>query len=235
MVRVMGSPPVAPGGRPLDAERDQIAATVGSRLRELRREYGLSLRDLERRSGVTRSTISRVERGLRRPRPSLLGWLAWGLNPDLSAVLRRELCGAAGMSLIAESRWSERAHGRRAWRAVLAGQMPLPAWLAGPYSAAIFGDVLPDQLDMLTKAQEAAQSGALPWPEGARGTPEVLYLGNELLNAPAAELRAIGRAYVSSDRVQRARSRRRQVRERNAALGLTGQSRSRPPWIPWQS
>jgi transcriptional regulator with XRE-family HTH domain len=198
-------------------------------LRELRIEHGLSLRGLERRAGVARSTISRVERGLRRPRPSLLGWLAWGLDPDVSAVLRRELCDTAGMSLIAESRWSERTHGRHAWRAVLAGEMPLPAWLAAPYSVAIFGNVLPDRLDVLTKAQEAARAGVLPWPEGAKGSPEALRLGNELLNASAAELRAIGRAYVASSRTQAERQRRKQARELRASLGLTGFSNPPPP------
>ena len=51
-----------------------------ARLRELRAEYKLSIRDLERRSGVSRSTISLLEHGLRRPRESTLGWLAVGLT-----------------------------------------------------------------------------------------------------------------------------------------------------------
>jgi hypothetical protein len=37
-----------------------MARTIGARLRELRLECGLSVRDLERRSGVNRSTISEL-------------------------------------------------------------------------------------------------------------------------------------------------------------------------------
>jgi hypothetical protein len=113
--------------------------------------------------------------------------------------------------------------------------MPLPPWLAARHGVALFGDVMPDRLDVLKGAQEAAQAGALPWPEGARGSLEALALSGALCSASPSELRMIGRAYVASDRVQRGRAHRKQVREFNAARGLTGQSRARPPWIAWQS
>jgi len=77
----------------------------------------MSLREIEGRSGVTRSTISRIERGLRRPRCSVLGWLAWGLDAENVTPLTRQLAEAAGDSLIAESRWSQRTHARHAERA----------------------------------------------------------------------------------------------------------------------
>ena len=222
MVRLMSNPPLRPDGRPHEAEQDEIARTVGARLRELRAEHGLSLRELERRSGVARSSISRLERGLRRPRPSLLGWLAYGLDPDRVEVLRKELCEAAGISLIAESRWSQRTHARHAWRAVLAGEMPIPAWLAGPWALAIFGTVMPEKRDMLAAAQKAAASGALDWPEGARSSPEVLALANEFGSASPYELARIGRAYLASQRAQAERHRRKRSRELRASLVLTG-------------
>ena len=104
-------------GRPDQEEQQRLAETIGARLRELRLDYGLSVRDLERRSGVNRSTISRLERGLRRPRMSVLGWLAWGLTaPDNAEPVKQDLISVAGDLVIAESRWSERSHARRAWR-----------------------------------------------------------------------------------------------------------------------
>jgi len=81
MVRVQAGTRVT--GRPDELEQAEIAATLGKRLRQLRVEHCLSLRRLERRSGVSRSTIARIESGRRRPRESTLGWLAWGIaGPD---------------------------------------------------------------------------------------------------------------------------------------------------------
>jgi len=100
-------------GRPEAAEQALIAGGVGALLEQLRAERHMSLRDLEGRSGAARSTISRVERGLRRPRRSMLGWLAWGLDAENVVPLTAQLAAAAGDSMIAESRWSERMHARR--------------------------------------------------------------------------------------------------------------------------
>ncbi len=107
-------------GRPDVVEQDQIASGVGALLKSLRAAQGMSLRDLEKRSGIARSTISRLERGLRRPRCATLGWLAWGLAPDDPAAVEEQLAQAAADSLIAESRWSQRSRNRHAERALLA-------------------------------------------------------------------------------------------------------------------
>ena len=46
---------------------DEVLGAVGPRLRAFRTRRGLSLDDLSRLSGITASTLSRVERGLVRP------------------------------------------------------------------------------------------------------------------------------------------------------------------------
>ena len=220
-------------GRPCEDEQRQIAGTVGARLRELRAEYKLSMRDLERRSGVSRSTISLLEAGKRRPRESLLGWLAWGLaGPDNAQRVKEDLIGIAGDLVVAESRWSERSHARRAWRQLQIGGMELPAWLAAPYAVAILGAVLPERMDDLVKVQEGARSGRMPWPEQATLSSEAFHLATELDQASIHELRNIGRGIVAADKAGATRERRRRKRELRAALGLTGTDTRRPPRIP---
>lgn len=218
MVRVQTGVPAS--GRVDVIERDEIARTLGVRLRELRAERKMGLRALERRSGVNRSTLSRLEHGLRRPRISVLGWISYGLDPDNAEALKRELCAAAGGSLIAESRWSARMHTRKAWRAMLGGTMPLPPWLAAPRALTIFGTVWPDRRDMLLKAQEVARRGALPWPDGVAGSTEVLALANELMGATPGELARIGRMMAAADAASGKRERQRRGRELRASLGL---------------
>lgn len=46
---------------------DEVLDAVGPRLRAFRRALGLNLAELAERSGITASTISRLERGLARP------------------------------------------------------------------------------------------------------------------------------------------------------------------------
>ncbi len=57
------------------------------RLRELREQRNLTLRDLEESSGVSKDAISEIERGLRRPRRSTVEKLAQGLGVELEALL----------------------------------------------------------------------------------------------------------------------------------------------------
>ncbi len=91
-------------GRPDPLEQQQIAEGIGAMIRQLRHERHMGIRDLEKRSGVSRSTISRLEAGLRRPRRSTLGWLAWGLDYEHVTEIKAHLVAAAAHSLIAESR-----------------------------------------------------------------------------------------------------------------------------------
>ena len=220
-------------GRPDQEEQEHLAATVGAALRSLRREHGLSVRDLERRSGVDRSTISRLEHGLRRPRASLLGWLAWGIaGPDNTEAVKRALCDAAGDCLVAESRWSERGHARRAWRQLQAGTLQPPGWMIAPYAVAILGEVMPDRIGELRQAQDRARSGDVPWPEPGALSTEALLLADELDRATPHELRKIGRGMAAADKAAKERAARKRRRELRAQLGLTGSDTRRPIRIP---
>ncbi len=220
-------------GRPDLEEQRFLAEGVGALLRALRREHGLSLRDLERRSGVNRSTITRLERGLRRPRASVLGWLAWGLaGPDNAERIKNGLCTAAGDSLVTESRWSERSHARRAWRRLQAGGMEVPPWMLAPYAVTVLGSVAPERMDQLRTVQERARAGNLAVPEHMITNMEAMYLGNELDHATPVELRKIGRGMVAEDKAARERAARKRQRELRARLGLTGTDTRRAARIP---
>ncbi len=57
------------------------------RLRILRAEQGMTLRQLEEASGIGKDAISEIERGLRQPRISTIMQLAKGLGVDPSVLL----------------------------------------------------------------------------------------------------------------------------------------------------
>lgn len=57
------------------------------KLRVLRAQAGLTLRELEERSGISKDAISEIERGLRNPRTSTLVKLADGLGVDHSELI----------------------------------------------------------------------------------------------------------------------------------------------------
>ncbi len=59
---------------------------IGKRLRELREAKGLSQRDIEKRTGLFRSYVSRVECGHAIPRLETLGKWAKALRLPLSAL-----------------------------------------------------------------------------------------------------------------------------------------------------
>lgn len=223
LVRAETWPPVKVSGRPPDFEQEQIAASLGARLRELRAEHKLGLRQLERRSGVTRSTISRLEHGTRRPRASVLGWLAWGFDPDRVDIIKADLAAAAGASLIAESRWSERTHARRAYRALLRGDLVLPVWLVADRALAVFGGIAPDDEHRaaLRSLQERARVGEILQPEGARRSPEALYLGDELVGASLRELALIGRGQLTARQRTATLEANRRRHELRVSLGLS--------------
>jgi transcriptional regulator with XRE-family HTH domain len=59
------------------------------RLRQVRRELGVSLRDLELRTGVSHVTIHNIESGVTKdPRPTTLRKLAAGLGVDIREITR---------------------------------------------------------------------------------------------------------------------------------------------------
>jgi transcriptional regulator with XRE-family HTH domain len=60
--------------------------TYGARLRELRAERRLSLRDVEERGGPNKDTMSLIERDVHRPHPRTLGRIAEALDMDVSTL-----------------------------------------------------------------------------------------------------------------------------------------------------
>ncbi|MBU7597026.1 XRE family transcriptional regulator [Streptomyces sp. P38-E01] len=64
--------PAAPAASAVEPEFDAVLSRVGPRLRALRQERDLSLADLSEVTGISKSTLSRLESGLRRPSLELL-------------------------------------------------------------------------------------------------------------------------------------------------------------------
>lgn len=64
--------------------------TLGGRIREERTGRGLSLDELAARAGVSRSTISEVERGMKVPSIMTLHGIATGLDTTVSRLLGEE-------------------------------------------------------------------------------------------------------------------------------------------------
>jgi transcriptional regulator with XRE-family HTH domain len=104
------------GGRLGDLERAQLAAGFGSELRSARIGAGLSCRQLAARAGCASSSVSRLENGLRRPRPALVGALGGVLDPCGAGLVDR-LNAAAGGSLRPDTSTGLRARRRRTRRA----------------------------------------------------------------------------------------------------------------------
>lgn len=109
-----------------DATRDQLAATIGATLRSHRTARGLSYRATATRAGCSPPTVVRVERGTIRPRPSLLGALAYALDPDNPAPIAESLRSAAGDLLAPDTPASARRRARRVLAGLDAGTVPLP-------------------------------------------------------------------------------------------------------------
>ena len=67
-------------------EEETVERQIASRLKDLRARRELTLEDLARRSGVSRSMISLIERGESSPTASVLDRLAAGLGITLAAL-----------------------------------------------------------------------------------------------------------------------------------------------------
>lgn len=101
---------------PSDARAAQ-AADLGARLREVRRDRGLSTRELARRVGCSASLISQIERGASAPSAGVLYRLASELDASLDYLfgVRSRPAGAAkaGTESAAGSAMVQRAGNRR--------------------------------------------------------------------------------------------------------------------------
>jgi transcriptional regulator with XRE-family HTH domain len=98
-------------------ERERLVATLGAELRAMRASRGLSTRALAERSTVARSSIVRLESGLRRARPATLAALAYGIDAENPEPLAERLMEAAGPSLRPDTPAGLRARRRRMERA----------------------------------------------------------------------------------------------------------------------
>ena len=78
-----------------------INALIANRVRELRNTLGLSLDALAKRSGVSRSNISLIERGESSPTAALLDKLAAGLGVTLASLFQDSKAPAAEPSPMA--------------------------------------------------------------------------------------------------------------------------------------
>lgn len=70
-------------------ENASITVDVGTRLRFLREERGISMRALARRSGLSANALSMIERGLTSPSVSTLNKLANALEVPITAFFRQ--------------------------------------------------------------------------------------------------------------------------------------------------
>lgn len=62
----------------------------GEHIKKIRTEKGLSMRELERRSGLSQSYISQLEKGIQQnPKNETIQKLALGLNTDYQELLRK--------------------------------------------------------------------------------------------------------------------------------------------------
>lgn len=110
-------------------EMDETIATVGPRLRALRRERETTLTDLAAQTGISASTLSRLESGDRRPTLELLLRLARAYGVTLDELVDAPPTGdprinlrpvkANGMTMLPLSR---RAGGIQAYKLVLPGR-----------------------------------------------------------------------------------------------------------------
>ncbi|MEV4419963.1 XRE family transcriptional regulator [Patulibacter sp. NPDC049589] len=83
---------MSPGTEIPDSERERIQ--IGPRVRALRDNMGLSLRDLAERCGVSATTLSQVERGESSPTLQVAARIAAGLDLKLSQLLRLDEGGS---------------------------------------------------------------------------------------------------------------------------------------------
>jgi len=69
---------------------EAIVAEVGSRVKRLRTEAGLTLEEFAAQSGVSRAMISKVERGEKSPTLAIIVRIAKGLNVSMSTLMGAE-------------------------------------------------------------------------------------------------------------------------------------------------
>ena len=69
----------------------RVAQTIGSTIKATREVQQISLSDLAKRAGVSKSVVSRIEAGLTSPTAVMLAKLAEGMTVSLSSLLRGDM------------------------------------------------------------------------------------------------------------------------------------------------
>jgi transcriptional regulator with XRE-family HTH domain/mannose-6-phosphate isomerase-like protein (cupin superfamily) len=142
------SPAEVPQGRrtaaevPLPADRREAVMSVGSQLRDRRKEMGLSLRQFARDLGVSPSFISQIENGKSQPSVATLYMICSALDLSIDELFGKTETAGAAVAVKA-------AAGAKAETAVeaTAGEPPEPAPDKHTFSGALA------QLDQLRRGQ----------------------------------------------------------------------------------
>lgn len=80
----------------------KVAQGIGSTIRTTRELQQLSLSDLAKRAGVSKSVVSRIEAGLTSPTAVMLAKLAEGMTVSLSSLLRGDMGPPIHIQQVAE-------------------------------------------------------------------------------------------------------------------------------------
>ena len=72
-------------------EKDHLAKRIGSRMKILRKQRGLTLHETARQACLSPSLISRIENGLTMPSIQTLQFIADGLSTDIGYFFRQEV------------------------------------------------------------------------------------------------------------------------------------------------
>jgi transcriptional regulator with XRE-family HTH domain len=114
----------------MDDDFDSVLTAVGPRLRALRRQRGMTLADLAATTGISESTLSRLESGLRRPNLELLLPLARAHGVPLDELVGAPHTGDPRVHLRPIRRHdmthvplSRRAGGIRAFKLIIPGRL----------------------------------------------------------------------------------------------------------------
>jgi transcriptional regulator with XRE-family HTH domain len=89
----------------MDEEINAALAGIGARLRAIRTDRGMTLRDLAEATDISESTLSRLEAGQRRPNLDLILPLARALSVNLDAIVDSPVTGDPRVDLRPYQAW----------------------------------------------------------------------------------------------------------------------------------
>ena len=155
----------------MDASLEQTLATVGPRLRALRQRRDLTLADLSAATGISASTLSRLESGQRRPNLELLLPISQAYRVPLDELIGSAAAGDPRVQALPFTRGgitfqplSRRAGGLQAFKLIIPSTRPLQEPELQQHDGYEWLYVISGQLrlvlgehDLLLKAGEAAE------------------------------------------------------------------------------